>query len=225
MGSRKNPSAQSPRANQRHRTRKDLLAAAARLLSRRSQAGDIGVPLEMGEVAAEAMVSRATAYRYFPTIDALLLEAPLDGVIPGPDQIFATCASDDAVVRTEHAEKALHEVISKNESGLRLMLAAQLQQSVRPGASGVPLRQNRRTPIIEAALRPVRIRLPTHTYNNLRAALALVFGVESMIVLRDVLNLDTSGARQVKKWAAEALVRSALAERPAKRSRPRRATR
>src|SRR3982751_3762631 len=70
------------RANQRRRTRKDLLAAAARLLQEGKTPG-------MDAVAAAAMVSRATVYRYFPNIDALLIEAPLDRAVPSPAEIFA----------------------------------------------------------------------------------------------------------------------------------------
>jgi AcrR family transcriptional regulator len=35
------------------------------------------------EIAEEALISRATAYRYFPRVEALLLEASLDVVTPG----------------------------------------------------------------------------------------------------------------------------------------------
>jgi AcrR family transcriptional regulator len=57
------------RANQRDRTRKDLLSAAARLLKE-------GASPSMEDLAAAAMVSRATAYRYFPNLDALLAAQP-----------------------------------------------------------------------------------------------------------------------------------------------------
>lgn len=63
------------RPNQRVRTRKDLLQAAARLMKQ-------GRKPSLDDVAQEALVSRATAYRYFPTIDALLLEASLDVAVP-----------------------------------------------------------------------------------------------------------------------------------------------
>ena len=33
---------------------------------------------DLEEIAEEALVSRATAYRYFPSVEALLLEASLD---------------------------------------------------------------------------------------------------------------------------------------------------
>src|SRR5690606_29510510 len=58
------------RANQKLRTRKDLLEAAARLMRE-------GRTPTFDEIAEAAMVSRATAYRYFPGLDALLVEAGL----------------------------------------------------------------------------------------------------------------------------------------------------
>ena len=50
------------RPNQRSRTRKDLLDAASRLLKQ-------GRRPTLEEVAEEARVSRATAYRYFPSVE------------------------------------------------------------------------------------------------------------------------------------------------------------
>ena len=192
------------RPNQRHRTRKDLLAAAARLLKS-------GRTPDMDAVAGEAMVSRATAYRYFPSIEALLVEAPLEGVVPEPEHVFAGDTSTDAAERVDRAEAALHEMVYRNEAQLRIMVAASLERKARePAADGIPVRQNRRTPLIQAALAPARGRLTKPAYERLCAALALIFGPESMIVFSDVLGVDEKAARRVKSWAAKALVRAAL---------------
>lgn len=191
------------RANQRHRTRKDLLAAAGRLLK-------AGRTPDMDDVAREAMVSRATAYRYFPTIDALLVEAPLDDAVPSPESLFAGDDSTDPADRAARAERAMHESVYRNEAQLRAMLAASLQRGA--DAPDVPVRQNRRTPLIEAALAPARYRFSDAAYERLCAALALVIGTESMIVFKDVLGADEATARGVKAWAVRALVRAAEAD-------------
>jgi len=193
------------RAKQRQRTRKDLLAAAARLLK-------AGRTPDMDAVAAEAMVSRATAYRYFPSIEALLVEAPLDGAIPDPRDVFAGDDSPDPAHRIDKAEAALHEMVYRNEAQLRLMLAASLEHKAKGLTDGVPVRQNRRAGLIAAALAPARGRFTRSSYEKLCAALALIFGPESMIVFGDVLGLDERSARRVKSWAARALVRAALEE-------------
>ena len=189
-------------ANQRLRTRKDLLLAAARLLEEGRTPG-------MDEIAAAAMVSRATAYRYFPTLEALLLEAPLQGETPDPATLFAGDESTDAEARIDRAEAALHRMSYRNARQLRLMLAHTLAQEP---ADAVPRRQNRRTPLIEAALQPLRGELEPAAFRRLCRALALVFGTESMIVCTDILQLDEEAARELKSWTVRALVRAALRE-------------
>jgi AcrR family transcriptional regulator len=189
-------------ANQRLRTRKDLLLAAARLLEEGRTPG-------MDEIAAAAMVSRATAYRYFPTLEALLLEAPLQGETPDPATLFAGDESTDAEARIDRAEAALHRMSYRNARQLRLMLAHTLAQEP---ADAVPRRQNRRTPLIEAALQPLRGELEPAAFRRLCRALALVFGTESMIVCTDILQIDEEAARELKSWTVRALVRAALRE-------------
>lgn len=198
--------ARRPRENQRFRTRKDLLRAAAELLR-------AGRSPTMEEVAARAMVSRATAYRYFPNLETLLVEAPLDGEVPSPDAVFNERSPEDPEQRIDQAEAALHGMIYRNERQLRLMLAQSLMlpRSAKRGG-GTPLRQNRRTELIEAALAPVRDRFDAAGYERLCAALALILGTESMIVLRDVVPKTERRAREIKSWAVRALVRAGLAE-------------
>lgn len=197
-----------PRSNQQLRTRKDLLLAASRLLK-------TGRKPTMDDVAEEALVSRATAYRYFPDIESLLVEAPLDESAPTPESVFSEIAEDDPLVRIDMAEAALHGMTCRNESQLRLMLAYSLQsdEDTKKAKQGpAPRRQNRRTALIQEALRTVRGEMDDDTYGTLCAALAIVFGIESMVVFRDVLGMEADEARAVKRWAIQTLVRAALAE-------------
>jgi AcrR family transcriptional regulator len=187
-------------SNQNLRTRKDLLLAAGRLIKE-------GRKPTMDEVAEAALVSRATAYRYFPSLESLLVEAPLDGAVPGPEAVFESDTSSDPEERVDRAEAAMHQMTYQNEAQLRMMLASSL---VHGNAGDAPARQNRRTPLIEAALAPARKRFSREAYENLRSALALVFGTESMVVFRDVVPISERNARKVKSWAIRALVRAAL---------------
>jgi AcrR family transcriptional regulator len=212
----------SERINQRYRTRKDLIAAAARLMKN-------GRKPSLEEIAGAALVSRATAYRYFPEIESLLVEASIDVDVPDGDALFAGEASRDPEERIDRAEAAMHRSVFANEPAIRLMLASSLART-RDESDGaaVPVRQNRRTPLIEAALAPARDGLSKAGYARLCAALAMIFGSESMVVFRDVLNMSEPEARKVKSWAARALVRAALAESPADADgtpRPRHSTR
>ena len=194
---------ESRRPNQKARTRKDLLKAAARLMSQGRKPG-------LEEIAAEALVSRATAYRYFPDVEALLREAALDIAVPDPQDLFAEKSAGDAVSRVEHVDTVLHDMIQANEPALRMMLAYSLQQGLEGGSDNeVPARQNRRTPMIEAALEPVRSQFKPAMLKTLTRALALMIGTEGFVVSKDVLGLDDAEARKVKRWAIRALVEAA----------------
>jgi AcrR family transcriptional regulator len=196
--------AETGRPNQRIRTRKAILEAAARLAGQ-------GRTLTLEEVAEEALVSRATAYRYFPSVEALLLEAGLHMAFPDPATFFIN-APDDPVERLALAERAVHEMVLGHEPSLRLMLAHSVTQArdAEGGPEGRMVRQNRRTPLIEAALAPARAGMNPATFERLTQALALVIGTESMIVCKDVLGIDADEAENVKLWAIDALVRAAL---------------
>ena len=196
-------SGEAGRPNQKSRTRKDLLDAASRLMKH-------GRRPTLEEVAEEALVSRATAYRYFPSVDALLVEAPLEGATPNPDDLFRDASSDDAVERLELVDAALDDVIAANEQALRLMLAHSLQRgSNGERHSAFPARQNRRAALIESALAPARDQFEPAAAQRLANALALIIGTESMVVLKDVLQLDATEAGEVKRWAIRALVDAA----------------
>jgi AcrR family transcriptional regulator len=190
------------RPNQRKRTRKAILEAAAKLAGR-------GLTPTLEDVAAEALVSRATAYRYFPSVEALLVEASVDMAFPDTAALFAD-GTGDARTRIARAQQAVHAMVLAHEPALRRMLAHSMTQP--RGEEGNLVRQNRRTPLIDEALAPMRDRLDPAAFEQLSRALALVIGTEAMIVCKDVLGLDADDAEAVKLWAADALVRTALAD-------------
>ena len=197
------------RPNQRTRTRKDLLEAASRLVKQ-------GRTPTLEEVAEEALVSRATAYRYFPSVETLLVEASVDVAVPEPEELFHDDASRDPIVRLQQVETALHDMIIANEPLLRTLLAHTIQQGIRGDENGkLPRRQNRRTPLIESALGPARKQFKPGALRMLTRALALIMGPEAVVVTKDVLQLDDADARQVKRWAIRALVEAA--RKPASR--------
>ena len=197
---------QTARANQKRRTRKDLLRAASRLMKQ-------GRKPSIDDIAEEALVSRATAYRYFPGLEALLVEASLDVAVPDAAAFFSEEETADPVSRLQRVDTALHDVIVSNEAPFRMMLIHSLQQGIgREAGDELPVRQNRRTALIEAALAPVRARLTPVAFETLTSALALIIGTEGMIVIKDVLQLDDSDARQVKHWAIASLVEAAMGQ-------------
>src|SRR6201987_1243615 len=80
------------RGNQKQRTRTAILDAAGELIQ---TSAEVTMPL----VARAALVSEATAYRYFPDLVTLLREADA-GVWPDPAQALAPVADcEDPVER------------------------------------------------------------------------------------------------------------------------------
>jgi AcrR family transcriptional regulator len=191
------------RDNQRLRTRKDLLQAAARLLKQ-------GRKPSLEDVAEEALVSRATAYRYFSSVEALLVETLVDVAFPELGKVLDDVSSEDPVARLERVDAAIETMIVENEPHVRMLLAHSHQQQATGNAEGsLPIRQNRRTPLIEAALAPAKDQFEPAKLDTLTAALALVIGTEAMVVCRDVLQLDDAKARNIRQWAIRTLVEAA----------------
>lgn len=191
------------RSQQRLRTRKDLLQAASRLMRKGGQP-------TLEEVAAEALVSRATAYRYFPDVGALLAEASLDVEVPAPQTLFGDATTEDPVTRLEMVDMAMHDAVVENEPQMRRMLAHAITHALdaSPG-KGTPPRQNRRLPLINAALAPARTQFAPAALRRLEYALALLVGTEGVIVGKDVLRIEDAELRRVKRWAIRALVDAA----------------
>lgn len=187
------------RQGQKSRTRKDLLRAASRMMQN-------GRSPTLEEVAEDAMVSRATAYRYFPGVEALLTEAALDLAMPDGESFFADDGPAEPLERLLHADAAVALMIRANEPALRAMLIHSLQRQL-ANAGELPVRQNRRTPLIEAALAPAA--LAPWLRDRLSKALALVIGTEAMLAFKDVLRLSDAEADAVRRWMIRALYEAA----------------
>ena len=92
----------------------------------------------------------------------------------------------------------------------RIMLLNSLKLWLNNEKHEIPVRQSRRTQLIETALAPIRDQIGEEKFERLCAALSLFFGPEAMIVYRDVYPLKTDEARRVKSWAIRALVRATI---------------
>ena len=193
------------RENQKARTRRDLVAAALRLLA----AG--GTPT-VTEVADAANVSRRTAYRYFPTGEQLIIEAALEGMRSDVEREIDTADPDPSIVtRMDRLVDAMHHVTVDREHLLRQMIRLTIDRG--PIEPGVPPRPSRRLDYIEHALLPLRKDLKPVDYDRLVHAIAVVIGIEARIVLRDICGLDDRTIVETERWAAHALLTAALQQR------------
>ena len=168
------------RVNQKERTRRAIVAAARELIR---AGGEVTMP----EVARSALVSEATAYRYFPDLASLLREA-LAGVWPSPETALAPVAgSADPAERVACATEALLRHVLAYQSGVRAMIAATI---TRPGTAAP--RPGYRFGLIDYALRPLAA--DTAGLAQLKRDLAVVISAEALFTLTDLCGLSPDDA-------------------------------
>jgi AcrR family transcriptional regulator len=194
------------RVNQKRRTRHALVEAARRLLEE-------GVTPTVADVADEALVSRATAYRYFPSQEHLLLEVVLERSIDEIDRaVQAAASSGDAATRLDGLVSAIHDEVSANEAGFRSLLQLSVAQPPSDEPTVATIRGERRLHWIEQALAPIAGELDAESQRRLTSAVALCMGAEALVVMRDLCSLTTQEAKETLLWAAQALLSCALRE-------------
>ena len=200
------------RINQKRRTRLALVDAARRLLEQ-------GAMPTVADVADEALVSRATAYRYFPSQERLLLEVVLERSIDEIDRsVRAAASSGDAATRLDGLVSAIYDEVSANEAGFRSLLLLSVAQPASDKPTVATIRGERRLDWIEQALSPIAGELDAKSQRRLTSAVALCVGAEALVVLRDLCGLTPQEAKKTLLWAAQALLSSAVKD--ARASKP-----
>lgn len=199
------------RANQKQRTRAALVDAARALLRG-------GTPPTVAQAAVAASVSRATAYRYFPTQESLLIEAGnITPMMQPVEELVENLSSDDAEKRLLALLDCFNPIIFAEEAAIRTALRTYLDiwlaRCNDAGKRDGPVREGRRMRWLDQVLEPVRGRLSDRHYRRLRAALALIVSTDVLVVMKDVCRInDEKDAREVLRWAATALLRAGLAD-------------
>ncbi|MNI13362.1 Bacterial regulatory protein, tetR family [compost metagenome] len=190
------------RVNQKLRTRQALIEAAVALR-------DEGHQPTVAQVAERAKVSRATAYRYFPTVEALISETAADRDMPPLERIWRP--GDDPVKGIGLAANALNKLLLGDEVGLHVMERSFMTVWLE-NESHEPLRPGRRLSYIEPIVDSMKDVLAPRARKRLKQALSIVMGTEALIAVRDISGASLEESLDASAWAARALVRQALAE-------------
>ncbi|AOR36717.1 TetR family transcriptional regulator [Streptomyces fodineus] len=168
------------RSNQKRRTRTALVDAARELIA---SGGEVTMPA----IARAALVSEATAYRYFPDLPSLISEA-LAGAWPPPAEALAPVAdSTDPAERVAFACEFLLRGILRRQGAVRAMIAATI---TRPAAAAE--RPGIRFGLIDHALAPLEETLATtdpEAFAQLKRDLAVVVSAEALFTLTDLCGL------------------------------------
>lgn len=198
----KSPVEKGPRG----RMKRLMLDTAIRLMQ---QGGSPSV----SEVAEAAQVSRATAYRYFPS-QAALIQAAVDNAL-GPVLDWKT-AEPDAEKRVADLFGFAYQRMQAFEATHRAALLLALDQWLRRQAGTLGdeprvVRGNRRG-LLKAAVEPLAGQIGKAEAERVTQALSLLFGIEAIIILKDIWGLSAKEAEGVASWAARALIKTAIEE-------------
>lgn len=192
--------------NQKMRTRRAIIDAATELLSENRTP-------TVADAAERALVSRATAYRYFPSQQSLLIEVQADASQPVLSELLAD-VGDDPVARIRVVARTLTRMVLADEALYRNQLRViQDLWFSRDGDQDVPVREGRRLVWIDEALQPLTKRMPRTKATRLRHALTAVIGVDAILALRDISGLDPKAIEDTLVWTAAAIVDAAIAEK------------
>lgn len=190
----------------RARMRKIMLDAAMRRMQD-------GIIPSVSDVATEAQVSRATAYRYFAS-QASLIQAAVDEAL-GPILAWKS-DSQDAEERVTQLVSFAYPRMEYHEATLKAALRLALDQWARKHAGTLgdeaPMVRGHRIALLNSAVAPLKSKLNRQGFDRLTQALSLIFGTEAFVVLKDIWGLDRTRAQDVALWTCHALIQAALAE-------------
>ncbi|AZL58175.1 TetR/AcrR family transcriptional regulator [Tabrizicola piscis] len=181
------------------RTRALMVMTASAMMRR-------GLSPSVSEVAEAAGVSRSTAYRYFPTL-ADMLRAVVSEAL-GPILDWDDPATEGAA-RLASLYGETFARLAEHEATFRAALRQSLEPSLEaPGDKS--LGRGHRKALLARAVSDSG--LNREQSERLVNALSLTFGIEAMIVLKDICGLDDDGASEVAIWAAQAMLLAARRE-------------
>jgi AcrR family transcriptional regulator len=166
----------------------------------------------VAEVAARAGVSRATAYRYFPSRSKLITAVVEDSL--GPVRTLASTIPDGRE-RIKELFIQTFPRFKEYEPQLRAALQLSLEHSALERAGKLteePYRRGHRVKILSHAVGPLKPQLGKRRFGRLVRALSVIYGIEAYVVLRDIWGCGDKEIESIARWIANALLDTALRE-------------
>jgi AcrR family transcriptional regulator len=193
------------RVNQKTRTRRAIIDACRELVR-------TGSDVTMPEVAKRALVSEATAYRYFPDLVSLLGET-IGGLWPNPAEALQPVASSlDPVERVAFACEFLLRGVLSYSGAVRAMISDTITRpelaAIRPGI---------RFGLIDCALAPFErgpLASDPAALDQLKRDLAVVVSAEALFTLTDLCGLSPDDAIASAVRTAATITRAAFRDDP-----------
>lgn len=181
-----------------------------RLINTALNALEQGCELTITELADKSGISRATAYRYFPTqsdLIAAVVESALEPIFN-----WQSDNQDPDQQLLDFLAFAFPQML-KHEGALRAALRISLQQwaaerTTLSQQSDKLVRGNRKE-ILSTILKPLKSQMPEQIYNNVLHAISVIYGSEIFLVLKDIWKLDNQQVVSLSQWMAKAVINQA----------------
>jgi AcrR family transcriptional regulator len=186
------------------RTYAKLMDSAMRLVGR-------GYVPSIAELALEAAVSRATAYRCFPNRTRLIAAVVNHSL--GNVRQFDTNERDGRT-RVKELFESTFVRFAEYEPQLRAALQLALEHEAKASAGLLEEEQYHRgyrVAILDRLAKPLEAEIGKRKYKMLTQALTVVYGIEPYVVMRDILGLSTTEIEKTTFWMVDALIDKALA--------------
>ena len=166
----------------------------------------------VAEVAVRSRVSRATAYRYFPS-RSVLITAVIDRSL-GPVRSFESKAADGRD-RVRELFRQTFPRFKEFEPQMRAALQLALEQWALERAGLLEeeiYRRGHRVRILEHAIAPLAAKMPAAVRGRMHRALSVIYGIEPWVVLKDIWGLPDREVERIALWMADAVIDAALRE-------------
>lgn len=184
----------------RAKTFKALISSAMQMLEQ-------GWFPSITELAATTGVSRATAYRYFPTQSDLVAYVVDESL--GPIQLWDP-KEKTAKERISALLKFAYPQLETHEGALRAALQVSLQQWADIRAKKnveEPLVRGNRKRLVALAAAPLKGKITDNQLERMMYAFSIIYGSEIFLVLKDIWGLERDGIEDVIQWMGRAIVR------------------
>jgi AcrR family transcriptional regulator len=164
----------------------------------------------VAEVAAGCGVSRATAYRYFPSRGKLISAVIGEGL--APVRTTRTEARDGRLALAELFEKTF-PLFNASERHMRAALQLALEHEALDRAGLLEeevFRRGHRRDILRRTAAPLRAKLGARGFERLLRALSVIYGIEIYVVLKDIWGAGDREVESLARWMLDAIVTAAL---------------
>ncbi|PHM30051.1 TetR/AcrR family transcriptional regulator [Xenorhabdus innexi] len=173
-----------------------------------------GIMPSISELAIKAGVSRATAYRYFPTQSDLI--AAIVSASLGPILTWHP--------KSEKTEERIAELMDfayprmfEYEVALRAALQVSLQQwierrSLSDKSKEKQLERGNRKETLSMITSPMKNSFSPELIDRVMKSLSVIYGSEIFLVLKDIWKLNNEQVIEIAKWMAKAIINQAIEE-------------